>query len=88
MEAIQEVQNAVMPIESEGNTSTGVAKILVCQQCGLKQPLPQHCGRDMLLDPQTKDKLVCWMNIDMGIQCGESPIPQHHGKPMKIVDLK
>jgi Cu+-exporting ATPase len=63
-------------------------QILECEECGYQQPLPKHCGRDMQLDPETGEKLVCWMNIDMGISCGEAEIPEHHGKPMKIVNLE
>ncbi len=50
---------------------------LLCTQCEFAQPLPRHCGQVMHLEG---DRLVCWM----GASCGQVPIPQHHGKPMKI----
>ncbi len=50
---------------------------LKCTQCDFTQPLPTHCGQGM---HQEGDRLVCWM----GASCGQAPIPQHHGKPMKI----
>jgi len=62
-------------------------QVLECEECGFQQPLPKHCGRDMQLDPETGEKLVCWMNVEMGEFCGETEIPQHHDRPMKIVDL-
>ena len=62
-------------------------QILECEECGYQEPLPKHCGRDMQLDPETGEKLVCWMNVEMGMACGEAEIPEHHGKPMKIVNL-
>jgi Cu+-exporting ATPase len=73
-------------MEMEGGTASGGK--LVCQECGLEQPLPKHCGRDMLPDPKRADYLVCWMNLDPkfgGMKCGEQLIPTHHGKPMKIM---
>ncbi|NHJ21025.1 MAG: heavy metal translocating P-type ATPase [Candidatus Lokiarchaeota archaeon] len=55
-----------------------VAK-LKCVECGLEQDLPQHCGKPM---HEEDDQLVCWM----GSSCGTQPIPQHHGKNMKIIE--
>ena len=57
-----------------------------CKECGEEKALPKHCGRDMIL---RDGKLVCWMNLPkeeggMGIECGEAPLPDHHGKPMKV----
>lgn len=56
----------------------GPAQKLQCVQCDFTQPLPQHCGQAMHLEG---GKLCCWM----GSSCGEMAIPQHHGKPMKLV---
>ena len=55
-----------------------VAK-LKCVECGLEQELPKHCGKPM---HEEDDQLVCWM----GSSCGTQPIPQHHGKNMKIIE--
>ncbi|MBN2157582.1 MAG: copper-translocating P-type ATPase [Candidatus Lokiarchaeota archaeon] len=64
-----------------------MASKLVCEECGYEEALPKHCGRDMI---PRDGKLVCWMNLPkeeggMGIQCGEQPISEHHGIPMKVV---
>ena len=52
---------------------------LKCVECGLEQGLPMHCGQAM---HKEGDQLVCWM----GASCGAQPIPEHHGKPMEIVE--
>lgn len=52
---------------------------LKCAECGKSQELPMHCGKPM---HKEGDQLVCWM----GAQCGSQPIPEHHGKPMEIID--
>jgi Cu+-exporting ATPase len=52
---------------------------LKCIVCGLEQDLPKHCGKPM---HEEDDQLVCWM----GSSCGTQPIPEHHGKPMKIIE--
>jgi hypothetical protein len=70
-----------------GGGSPASTSVLKCEKCGETQPLPKHCGRDMI---PRDGKLVCWMNLPkseggLGMQCGEAPIPQHHGSSMKIV---
>ena len=60
---------------------------LVCGECGEEQPLPKHCGRDMI---PRDGILVCWMNLPeeeggLGKECGRQEIPIHHGKPMQLV---
>ena len=60
---------------------------LKCDKCGMEMPVPQHCGKDMV---ERGGKLVCWMNLPkeeggLGIECGEAPLPEHHGKPMKAM---
>ena len=52
---------------------------LRCAECGLEQELPMHCGQAM---HKEGDQLVCWM----GASCGAQPIPEHHGKPMEIIE--
>ena len=52
---------------------------LKCVECGLEQDIPMHCGKPM---HKEGDQLVCWM----GASCGVQPIPEHHGKPMKIIE--
>jgi YHS domain-containing protein len=52
---------------------------LKCVECGAEQDLPMHCGKPM---HKEGDQLVCWM----GASCGAQPIPQHHGKPMKVIN--
>jgi Cu+-exporting ATPase len=52
---------------------------LKCVECGYKQDVPMHCGKPM---HKEGDQLVCWM----GAECGAQPIPEHHGKPMEIVN--
>ncbi|MFX0104733.1 MAG: YHS domain-containing protein, partial [Candidatus Hodarchaeota archaeon] len=52
---------------------------LKCVECGLEQELPMHCGQPM---HKEGDQLVCWM----GASCGAQPIPEHHGKPMDIIE--
>ncbi|MHA1883609.1 MAG: heavy metal translocating P-type ATPase [Promethearchaeota archaeon] len=53
--------------------------MLKCAECGLEQDLPMHCGQAMHLEG---DQLVCWM----GASCGSQPIPEHHGKPMEVIN--
>jgi len=52
---------------------------LKCSECGATQDLPMHCGKPM---HKEGDQLVCWM----GASCGAQPIPEHHGKPMEIIE--
>ena len=52
---------------------------LVCEECGLEQEIPMHCGKPM---HKEGNQLVCWM----GSSCGAQPIPEHHGKAMNVVD--
>ncbi|MFX1295884.1 MAG: heavy metal translocating P-type ATPase [Promethearchaeota archaeon] len=52
---------------------------LKCTECGLEQDIPMHCGKPM---HREGDQLVCWM----GASCGAQPIPEHHGKPMEVVN--
>jgi YHS domain-containing protein len=52
---------------------------LICQECGFEQEIPMHCGKPM---HKEGNQLVCWM----GSSCGAQPIPEHHGKPMKIIE--
>jgi len=51
---------------------------LKCEECGLEQDVPMHCGKPM---HKEGDQLVCWM----GASCGNVPVPKHHGKPMKLI---
>jgi len=55
------------------------AKILKCSICGHEMDLPMHCGKPM---HKEGNQLVCWM----GASCGAQPIPEHHDKPMEIVN--
>ncbi len=52
---------------------------LKCIECGIEQELPMHCGQAM---HKEGDQLVCWM----GASCGAQPIPEHHGKPMEVIE--
>jgi Cu+-exporting ATPase len=52
---------------------------LKCVQCGIEQEVPMHCGQAM---HKEGNQLVCWM----GASCGAQPIPEHHGKPMELVE--
>ena len=52
---------------------------LRCVECGLEQELPMHCGQAM---HKEGDQLICWM----GPSCGAQPIPEHHGKPMDVIE--
>ena len=52
---------------------------LKCVECGLEQELPIHCGQAM---HKEGDQLVCWM----GASCGAQSIPEHHGKPMDVIE--
>ena len=52
---------------------------LKCDECGTVEELPSHCGKPM---HKEGDQLVCWM----GASCGAQPIPEHHGKPMDVVE--
>ncbi|NVM16915.1 MAG: heavy metal translocating P-type ATPase [Candidatus Lokiarchaeota archaeon] len=70
---IQEINKIIE--EKEVDKKMGKLK---CVECGLEQDLPMHCGQAM---HQEGDQLVCWM----GASCGAQPVPEHHGKTMKIV---
>ncbi|MFX1384589.1 MAG: HAD-IC family P-type ATPase, partial [Promethearchaeota archaeon] len=52
---------------------------LKCSECGETQEIPMHCGKPM---HKEGDQLVCWM----GASCGAQPIPEHHGKPMEVIE--
>jgi Cu+-exporting ATPase len=52
---------------------------LKCSECGLEQNLPMHCGQPM---HKEGNQLVCWM----GASCGSQNIPEHHGKPMEVIE--
>jgi len=52
---------------------------LKCAECGLEQDLPTHCGKPM---HKEGEELVCWM----GASCGAQKFPEHHGKPMEIIE--
>ncbi len=52
---------------------------LKCVECGVEQELPMHCGKPM---HKEGDQLVCWM----GASCGAQQIPEHHGKPMEVIE--
>ncbi|TXT58847.1 MAG: putative cadmium-transporting ATPase [Promethearchaeota archaeon] len=45
-------------IETEEITSN--AKLIICDNCKTKQPIPQHHGRDMIKEGE---KLVCWRRL-------------------------
>ncbi|TXT63644.1 MAG: Copper-exporting P-type ATPase [Promethearchaeota archaeon] len=60
--------------QKEGKSNMGKLK---CTDCDYEQDIPMHCGKPM---HKEGDQLVCWM----GPECGAQPIPEHHGKPMKI----
>ena len=64
---------------NEKSESDKVMGKLKCQECDYEQEIPSHCGKPM---HQEGDQLVCWM----GASCGAEPIPEHHGKPMKLVE--
>jgi Cu+-exporting ATPase len=64
---------------NEKNESDKVMGMLKCQECDYTQEIPSHCGKPM---HQEGDQLVCWM----GDSCGSETIPEHHGKPMKLVE--
>jgi len=63
-------------IKKEDDKKMGKLK---CIECGLEQELPMHCGKPM---HKEKNQLVCWM----GASCGAQPIPEHHGKPMEVIE--
>jgi hypothetical protein len=70
----------------EEKSEENMAAKLICEECGEESAIPKHCGRDMVL---RDGKFVCWMNLPkteggLGIECGEAPIPSHHGKKMKV----
>ncbi len=52
---------------------------LKCSECGIEQELPMHCGQPM---HKEGNQLICWM----GASCGAQPIPEHHGKPMELIE--
>ncbi len=52
---------------------------LKCVECGVEQELPMHCGKPMHREGA---QLVCWM----GASCGAQQIPEHHGKPMEVIE--
>jgi Cu+-exporting ATPase len=63
-------------IEKEVKSKMSVLK---CAECGIEQEVPMHCGQAM---HKEGNQLVCWM----GASCGAQPIPEHHGKPMELVE--
>ena len=57
---------------------------LKCQVCDYTEPVPMHCKQPMHMESiDGVEKLVCWMGPDCGVQ----DIPDHHGKPMQIVEV-
>ncbi|MHA1293546.1 MAG: hypothetical protein ACTSQJ_12885 [Promethearchaeota archaeon] len=52
---------------------------LKCSECGFEQDIPMHCGKPMLKEG---NQLVCWM----GANCGSQSIPEHHEKPMDLIE--
>ena len=57
---------------------------LKCQVCDYTEPVPMHCKQPMHMESiDGVEKLVCWMGPDCGVQ----DIPDHHGKPMRIVEV-
>jgi len=63
-------------LEKEDDKKMGKLK---CSECGIEQDIPMHCGQPM---HKEGNQLVCWM----GASCGAQPVPEHHGKPMKIIE--
>ncbi|MHA1745975.1 MAG: heavy metal translocating P-type ATPase, partial [Promethearchaeota archaeon] len=64
---------------------TKMVSKLVCEKCNAEQPLPKHCGRDMI---PHEGNLVCWMNLDPkfgGMNCGTVEYPEHCGQKMQAV---
>ncbi|MFX0059311.1 MAG: heavy metal translocating P-type ATPase [Candidatus Heimdallarchaeota archaeon] len=78
---IAEISNLNNKIEKKIESKEVENKMskLKCIECGIEQELPMHCGQPM---HKEGDQLVCWM----GASCGAQPIPEHHGKPMKIIE--
>ena len=72
---IEEDKEIITPIK-EVEEHMGKLK---CVECGSEQDLPMHCGQAMHKEGY---QLVCWM----GASCGAQPIPEHHGKPMEVVE--
>ncbi|MHA1647570.1 MAG: hypothetical protein ACTSVL_08360, partial [Promethearchaeota archaeon] len=61
-----------------------MASKLVCEKCGFEEPLPEHCGRDMI---PHEGKLVCWMNLDPkfgGMNCSTIEVPEHCNQKMVV----
>jgi magnesium-transporting ATPase (P-type) len=72
------------PSELTENEPESASK-LVCEKCGHTEPLPKHCGRDMI---PHEGKLVCWMNLDPkfgGMNCSTIEVPEHCNQKMKIM---
>jgi YHS domain-containing protein len=65
--------------KSKKESDHSMSKVLKCQECDYIEELPKHCGKPMHIEGES---LVCWM----GPQCGEQNIPEHHGKPMQVVE--
>ncbi|TXT53881.1 MAG: Copper-exporting P-type ATPase [Promethearchaeota archaeon] len=65
--------------KSKKKSDENMIKVLKCQECNYIEELPKHCGKPMHIEGES---LVCWM----GPQCGEQNIPEHHGKPMQVVE--
>lgn len=65
-------------INSKKEVEEKVGK-LKCVECGAEQDLPMHCGKPM---HKEGNQLVCWM----GPSCGAQPIPEHHEKPMEVIE--
>jgi soluble P-type ATPase/YHS domain-containing protein len=80
MKSPDEIENRAI-INKEMQKKEEVKKMgkLKCVECGLEQELPMHCGQAM---HKEGDQLVCWM----GASCGAQPIPEHHGKPMEVLE--
>ncbi|MFX1393609.1 MAG: heavy metal translocating P-type ATPase [Promethearchaeota archaeon] len=72
---IEENKNKIKP-EKEVEEKMGKLR---CVECGKVEELPSHCGKPM---HKEGNQLVCWM----GASCGAQLIPEHHGKPMEVVE--
>ncbi|MFX1377710.1 MAG: heavy metal translocating P-type ATPase [Promethearchaeota archaeon] len=72
---IKEKENQIIQ-KKEDDKKMGKLK---CSECGMEQELPMHCGKPM---HKEGNELVCWM----GASCGVQPLPEHHGKPMEIIE--
>ncbi|MBK5134099.1 heavy metal translocating P-type ATPase, partial [Candidatus Bathyarchaeota archaeon] len=73
------IEKGKMEVQKKENKEELKMGKLKCVECDTTQDLPMHCGQAM---HKEGDQLVCWM----GASCGAQPIPEHHGKPMDIIE--